>query len=439
MTMPANDARDVALDLLDSVLGHRRPLDTALADHAGLAALAVRDRAHSRLLTATVLRRLGQLDALIDGSMKRPLRRRDAPVRNILRLGAAQIVFLATPAYAVVDSAVALARRHRPEPQAGLVNAVLRRLDREGPALVAAQDAARMNTPDWLWARWCDAYGEAATRAIAAAHMAEPSLDLTLNPSVAGDAVAVWAERLDAAILPTGTLRRRGAGRIGELPGFDVGAWWVQDVAAALPARLLGDVAGTAVVDLCAAPGGKTVQLAAAGAHVIAVDIAEARLAVVRENLTRLKLTATCRAGDAAAFRPEAPPSAVLLDAPCTATGTIRRHPDIPHLKTAADVAAMATVQTRLLKAAVDMLAPGGLLVYAVCSLEPEEGPERIAALLADGAPVERVPIAAAEIGGLAECVTAAGDLRTLPCHLADTVAQGGGMDGFFACRLRRA
>ena len=451
MTMPANDARDVALDLLDAVLGGRRPLDAVLADHAGSAALAVRDRAHGRLLTATVLRRLGQLDALIDGSMKRPLRRRDAAVRNILRLGVAQIVFLATPAYAAVDSAVALARRHGHEPQAGLINAVLRRLDREGPALVAAQDAARLNTPDWLWARWCDAYGEATTRAIAAAHMAEPSLDLTLNPSVAGDArtaaaaagatagAAGWADRLDAAILPTGTLRRRAAGRIGELPGFDAGAWWVQDAAATLPARLLGDVTGAAVVDLCAAPGGKTAQLAAAGAHVTTVDIAESRLAVVRENLTRLKLTATCRAGDALTFRPEAPPAAVLLDAPCSATGTIRRHPDIPHLKTAADVAAMATLQTRLLKAAVDMLAPGGLLVYAVCSLEPEEGPERIAALLAGGAPVERVPIAAAEIGGLAECVTAAGDLRTLPCHLADTVAQGGGMDGFFACRLRRA
>ena len=181
MTRSANDARDVALELLDTVLARRRPLDAVLADHAGSAALAARDRAHSRLLTATVLRRRGQLDALIDGSMRRPLRRRDAQVRNILRLGVAQIVFLATPTYAAVDSTVALARRRGHEPQAGLINAVLRRLDREGPALVAAQDAARLNTPDWLWARWCDAYGEATTRAIAAAHMAEPPLDLTLK------------------------------------------------------------------------------------------------------------------------------------------------------------------------------------------------------------------------------------------------------------------
>ncbi|MEX0814130.1 MAG: RsmB/NOP family class I SAM-dependent RNA methyltransferase, partial [Dongiaceae bacterium] len=212
------------------------------------------------------------------------------------------------------------------------------------------------------------------------------------------------------------------------------GAWWVQDAAAALPARLLGPVAGLRVVDLCAAPGGKTAQLAAAGADVTAVDRSAARLERLAANLARLHLTARIVAADAAQWRPPAPAEAVLLDAPCTATGTIRRHPDIPWLKTADDLAKLVPLQDRLLAAAVEMTAPGGVLVYCVCSLQPEEGPQRIAALLAAGAPVAPLPIDPAEIGGLAEAITGTGELRTLPCHLAGL----GGLDGFYAARLRR-
>jgi 16S rRNA (cytosine967-C5)-methyltransferase len=232
--------------------------------------------------------------------------------------------------------------------------------------------------------------------------------------------------------LPTGTVRRAGGGAVATLPGYAEGAWWVQDAAAALPVRLFGDVAGLSVVDLCAAPGGKTAQLADAGAFVTAVDRSSRRLERLVANLKRLSLPAAAIAGDAMTWRPEEPADAVLLDAPCTATGAIRRHPDVPHLKRPADVARLAVIQERLLRSAVEMLRPGGTLVYCTCSLEPEEGPRRVEALLRSGAPVERRPVTAEEIGTPAEWVTADGDLRTVPFHLAEY----DGVDGFYGARL---
>jgi len=333
----------------------------------------------------------------------------------------------------VVDTAVALAAAERGGGFKGLVNAVLRRVAAEGPALFATEDAARANTPGWLWRSWSEAYGEDSCRRIAEAHLAEPPLDLTVR----GDA-ASWAERLGARLLPTGTLRLSDAGTIPDLPGYDDGAWWVQDAAASLPARLLlatlGGGAGTDVIDLCAAPGGKTAQLAAAGAHVTAIDLSAKRLATLRENLKRLKLSAETIAADATSWRPARPPDGVLLDAPCSATGTIRRHPDIPHAKRPDDATRLSGLQAKLLAAALAMVKPGGIVVYAVCSLRPEEGPAIVAAALAADPAVERVPVGPAEIGGLAEAVTADGDVRTLPCHLADQ----GGLDGFYIARLRR-
>jgi 16S rRNA (cytosine967-C5)-methyltransferase len=312
----------------------------------------------------------------------------------------------------------------------GLLNAVLRRLDRERESILSAQDAARLTTPDWLWDRWTAAYGEAAARRIAQAHMAEPPLDLSVREDPDG-----WAAKLDATRLPTGTLRLTGArGDVRKLPGYDDGAWWVQDAAAALPARLLGDVAEQRVFDLCAAPGGKTAQLAASGAYVMAVDRSEARLRQLEGNLARLSLAAATVAADITAWTPPDTPEKILLDAPCTATGTLRRHPDIAHLKRPADAASMAGLQAELLGAAAEMLAPGGTLVYAVCSLEPEEGVERVEALLRERTDFERLPVSAEELGVPAEAITADGDLRTLPCHWADQ----GGMDGFYAARLRK-
>jgi 16S rRNA (cytosine967-C5)-methyltransferase len=422
-------ARAVALDLLAAVLDRRLPLDDALQAQRDLKLLAPRDRAFGRLLVATALRRLGQLDALIDACLARPLAADRPTARHILRLGAVQLLFLDTPAHAAVDGAVALADSGPARGLKGLINAVLRRLAREGRALVAAQDAARLNLPDWIWRSWTASYGEATTRAIAAVLVQDPPLDLSVREDPDG-----WAARLDARVLPTGTLRRDAGGEIERLPGYDAGAWWVQDAAAALPARLLGEVAGVRVADLCAAPGGKTLQLAAAGAHVIAVDRAARRLERVRANLARLKLDAEIVTADAATWQADVPCDAILLDAPCSATGAARRHPDVLRLKSPADVTRLAAVQDRLLDNAVRQLRPGGTLVYCTCSLEAGEGSERIEQLLARGAPVRRRPVDSAELGGLDALVTGDGDLRTLPCHLADE----GGMDGFYAARLTR-
>lgn len=418
------DARAGACNLLDLVLRQRRPLDQAMA--AALAGLAARDRAFAHAIAATTLRRLGQIDRAIDHCLDRPLPASAARARDAVRIGLAQLAWLEVPPHAAVSATVALIPRA--SKFRGLVNALLRRFAREGAAILAEQDAARLNTPDWLWQRWQASYGAELAGAIAGAHLVEPPIDLT----VTGDP-ADWAEPLGAELLATGSLRRPAGGAIQDWPGYGAGAWWVQDAAAALPARLFGPLDGKTAYDLCAAPGGKTAQLAAAGARVTAVDRSADRLRRLADNLARLGLAAELVAADATAW--QAPPAdAVLVDVPCTSTGTIRRHPDVAHLKTAADIDKLALVQDRLLAAGAALVKPGGLLVYCCCSLEPEEGPARIAALLDAGAPFDRVPIAPPEIGGLAEAITPEGDLRTLPCHLA---AQGG-LDGFYACRLRR-
>jgi len=394
-----------------------------------MAVLQPRDRAFTRLLVATVLRRLGQIDALIAHCLNTPLPARASLVHDMLRLGIAQLLFLRTPPHAAVATTVDLAGARGFPTYKGLVNAVLRRLSLEGPQLVGSQDAALLNTPRWLWDSWTSTYGATTARAIATAHLKEAPLDIT-----APSEPEKWAQSLEATILPTGTLRRNSGGAIMSLPGYKEGAWWVQDAAAALPARLLGPVSGAPVIDLCAAPGGKTAQIAAAGARVTAIDRSPRRLQRLRSNLARLNFDVECIAADAGSWRPSEPAAFVLLDAPCTATGAIRRHPDVPHLKTVDDVARLAAVQERLLDAAVEMLAPGGTLVFCTCSLEPEEGVQQVERLIARGAPVERRPVRAEEIGAPQECVTGQGDLRTLPCHLIER----DGFDGFFATRLVR-
>lgn len=410
------------------MLIRRGPADEAFDHHPDIDRLETRDRAFALNLVATTLRRLGQIDAVIRRFLDRPLPPRGAEARNLLRLAVCQLAFLHTPAHAAVHTAVTLTQTRRSlRPYGGLVNAVLRRAAAEAEAIVAAQDAAFLNTPRWLWASWEGAYGRGTVRAIAEAHLAEPPLDLTLKvPDQVPDG-------LGGVRLPTGSLRLRHKGQVAALPGYEEGGWWVQDAAAALPATLFGPLAGRRVIDLCAAPGGKTAQLTAAGADVVAVERSPERLRQLARNLDRLKLEAELVRADAAEWQPTAPADAVLLDAPCTATGTIRRHPDVARIKTEADVTALAAIQARLLAAAVRMVKPGGTLIYCACSLQPEEGPARIEALLAGGN-VVRVPVTVAEISGLADFITPAGDVRTLPCHLADL----GGMDGFYIARLRR-
>jgi len=369
--------------------------------------LAGRDRAFARLLVATVLRRLGQIDALIAQCLNVPLAPRAMLVQDILRLGVAQLLFLRTPPHAAVATSVDLAQSRGFVSHKGLVNAVLRRLSIEGPERIETQDAPRLNTPDWLWQSWSRAYGEPTARAVATAHLKEAPLDLSLR----NDA-ETWGAALEGVLLPTGTLRRAAGGALATLPGYAEGAWWVQDAAAALPARLFGDVAGCDVIDLCAAPGGKTAQLATAGARVTAVDRSARRLERLVANLKRLDLAVEAVGADALSWRPPRPAEAVLLDAPCSTTGAIRRHPDVPHLKSPEDVARLSMVQENLLLAAIDMLRPGGMLVYCTCSLESEEGPERIESLLHSGAPVARIGIEADEIGAEPEWITPEGDRR---------------------------
>ncbi len=421
--------RDAAFSLLSAVLDRQHPLDDALD---ALPATDARDRAAAHRLAAAVLRRLGSLDAVLEPFLKREP---PAPVRHVLRLGAAGLLLLGTPPHAAVGTAVALARTRRLDPFAGLVNAVLRRVAAGGAALLDDLDGPRLDTPAWLWTAW----GRDA-RAIAEAHQIEAPLDLSLR---AGFAPEGWASNGGASngdapdgsqALPTGSVRLPAGTRPTELPGFAEGGFWVQDAAAALPARLLGVRPGETVADLCAAPGGKTAQLADAGGVVTAVDRDAGRLDRLRQNLARLRLDATIVAADAATWRPGALFDAVLLDAPCTATGTIRRHPDIPHLKRARDATGLAADQDRLLDAAAALVRPGGRLVYAVCSLLPVEGAERAAAA-AGRLGLRPDPIDPAELPGLAAAVTEAGTVRTLPSMWPER----GGLDGFFIARFRRA
>jgi 16S rRNA (cytosine967-C5)-methyltransferase len=374
------------------------------------------------------LRRFGEADALVAARLdKGPLPAKQTALRALLAMGAAELLFLATPAHAAIDSAVSLARSRKPlAGQAGFVNAVLRRLHRECPDGAAPRPLA--NLPDWLSSRWTGHYGAAVTLAIARAQIEEPPLDITVKADP-----TLWAERLQAEILPTGSLRRTAGGAIGALPGYEEGAWWVQDAAAALPARLLGDVAGQRVLDLCAAPGGKTAQLAAAGAAVTALDRDAGRLARLELNLRRLGLRAAYECADAIAWTPKGRYPRILLDAPCSATGTMRRHPDLVWLKRESDLPQLAAQQAALLDAAADALEPGGLLVYSVCSLEPDEGEAQIDAFLARKPRFVRDPVSSDEHPGLATFITTTGALRTTP---ADWPLHGG-LDGFFACRLR--
>jgi len=434
--VPGLPARRVAADILDNVLRRGRPLDEQFDDRQsnhGFGLLSERDRALARNIVGTVLRRLGTLRKVLAGLLDRGAPT-DAPrVETALLIGAAQILFLDVPNHAAVDLSVRIAQNDRRAGHfSGLVNAVLRRVTQEGEQRVSGLDAATLDVPAWLMARWTRAHGADGARAIAHAIGHEPALDLTVPKDSES-----WAERLRGRVMPTGTVRMMPHGPVSLLPGFSEGAWWVQDAAAAIPARLFGDVAGKRIADLCAAPGGKTAQLASAGAHVIAVDRSERRLLRLRENLTRLNLTAEVVFADATEWQSE-PLDGVLVDAPCSSTGTIRRHPDIAWLKRESDLTGLVDLQRRLLTHAVELVRPGGTIVYCTCSLEPEEGETLVESVLAQEPRLARAPIAEGEIAGLTGLINAAGELRTLPCHWPDADSRMAGLDGFYAVRLHR-
>jgi 16S rRNA (cytosine967-C5)-methyltransferase len=438
--MPAPSPRRAAAEVLIAVLDDGRPLDEALARTPGFAALEGRDRGFARAIVSASLRRLGGLDAVLAQFIERPLPETARLARALLRTGACQLLVLDTPPHAAVSETVTLARADRDAKKfAKLINAVLRGVDREGRDAFAALPPGA-DLPQWLIDRWRAAYGKAAND-IALALREEPPLDLTVKADP-----EAWAEKLGGQSLPTGTVRLPpGAHAVETLPGFEDGAWWVQDAAAALPARLLlsgfDDLAGKRVLDLCAAPGGKTLQLCAAGAEVTAVDKSARRLRRLEENLARTGLAAELVEADALAFEAAAPFEAVLLDAPCSATGTLRRRPDVAWSKSPKDVVALAKIQAELIAAAAALVKPGGRLVFCTCSLEPEEGPGALEAglALAKTAGVELTfdPPTAAEISALGLPLEALvhDAVRTLPSFWSDF----GGMDGFYIARLARA
>jgi 16S rRNA (cytosine967-C5)-methyltransferase len=434
--VPGLAARRIAADVLDGVLHKHRTLDEQLdgpTAHPGLKTLADRDRALMRRLVATILRRLGTLGNLLSKLLDRGVPT-DAPrAQSALLIGAAQILWMDVPDHAAVDLSVRLVQSDRRAAKyAGLVNAVLRRCAREGAAIVEDVKSEMLDLPPWLIKRWIAHYGEATAKAMALALSHEPSLDLTVKSEA-----EQWATRLHGEMLPTGTVRTLLQGSVTMLPGFSEGEWWVQDAAAALPARLFGDIAGKRIADLCAAPGGKTAQLAQAGAKVTALDRSPVRMARLRDNLARLTVEAETVIADAVEW-PGATDGfdGVLVDAPCTSTGTIRRHPDVAWLRQEADIAALSALQGRLLRKAANLLKSGGTLVYCTCSLEPEEGEAAIAALLDAEPGLRRAPVQAEEVAGLAEIVTPTGDLRTLPSHLPHVDPRLAGLDGFYAVRL---
>ncbi|GJD80551.1 Ribosomal RNA small subunit methyltransferase B [Methylobacterium gregans] len=427
-------ARAAAQRAVAELIGQNRAL--ALEDALSQASrgLDPAEAALARAIATATFRRFGLIRAALGSRLDHGLPDDQPLLLALLATGAAQILDLAVPDHAAVDLAVRLAKTdRRTQHLGGLVNAVLRRVARERDAILAAGDPLGDGAPDWLAARWRATYGERA-EAIGRAHLAGATVDVTVKADPQG-----WAERLGAALLPTGSLRLPAeSGPITALDGFEAGAWWVQDAAAALPARLLGARPGERVADLCAAPGGKTAQLAAAGAAVTAVDRSAPRLERLRRNLERLGLAAEVVVGDALALdRPEGF-DAVLLDAPCSATGTIRRHPDVAWTKSPDDIARLAGLQARLLDRAATLLRPGGRLVYCTCSLEPEEGEAQIAAFLSRSPDFARAPVTGDEVGGLTELIDPNGDLRTLPCHLGGGTDARGGLDGFFVSRFAR-
>jgi 16S rRNA (cytosine967-C5)-methyltransferase len=433
---PGLAARVAAARAVAEALTASRPLDERLgADPTQpKGGLEPRDRALARSIATVALRRLGTIRKGLTRRLDKGMPRRGGALEWTLIVAAAQILFLDTPDHAAVDLAVKATRAEPASaPFAALANAVLRAIARDREEILASSDPLEDDTPAWLAQRWRSTFGESVARAIALAHRSEPTLDL----SVRNDPAA-WAEKLGGAVLPTGSVRLDTHTPVAELEGYAEGEWWVQDAAAALPARLLRPAAGMRIVDLCAAPGGKAAELAAAGADLTAVDRSAERLKLLAANFARLRLTSEIVVADALAF--EAPPfDAVLLDAPCSATGTIRRHPDVAWIKRPGDLAPLIKLQAALLDKAIALARPGGAIVYCVCSLEPEEGEAQIAAVLRRNPDVRRVPVAAEEIGGLAECLTPSGDLRTLPCHLWGDNPRRSGMDGFFAARLMKA
>lgn len=435
---PGLAARKTAAKLLAAIVDARTPLD-GLTDHdhghPQFRALEPRDRALVRAILTTALRFRGTVQALIGARLERPLPANAHALSHILHVAAAQILFLDVPDSAAVDLAVTQAKEDtRTQRFSALVNGVLREIARRKDRALPAALARTVDAPDWFARSLHAAYGEAQAAAILAAHRLESPTDFTVKSDPGG-----WADRLGGVVLPAGGVRlERLDGPVTALPGFAEGEWWVQDAAASIPARLFGDIAGLRVADLCAAPGGKTAQLAHAGARVTALELSPNRAKRLRANLERLKLKAGIVQGDLFAYAPEAPFDAVLLDAPCSSTGTVRRHPDVPWTKGPQDVEKLAALQARMLAHAVTLVRPGGTVVFSNCSLEPAEGEALLSAFLAANPQVALDAVRPGEFSFCDPFLTGAGTVRTTPAGLDMGTPALSGLDGFFAARLKR-
>lgn len=422
-------ARLQALSVLHSVLSGKQFFEgSSDAD----VALDQRDRGFVHALVATALRHGGEIDFILKQFLTKPLPHSAGKLRLMLKLGAAQLLFMGTPAHAAINQTVEMAKLDKNARHfAGLANAVLRRVAEEGPALIASVADQHLNTPIWLWRELVKAYGAETAIAITKAHLVEAAIDVSVKSNAES-----WAVALSGECLPSHAIRlHEKSPAIPLRAGFNEGAWWVQDAASALPITLLGDIAGKTVLDLCAAPGGKTAQLAAAGADVTAVDLSEPRLSRLTANLTRLKLDAKIVIGDILDLPEEIQYDVVVLDAPCSATGTLRRHPDLPYLKTIEHVGELVELQWTMLHKAANLVKSGGILLYCTCSLLPAEGEKQINAFLKKNLNFETLPFDAALIGNMTHVITDAGWLRT---HPAMPIGNSTGLDGFFAARLQR-
>ena len=420
-------SRRLAAFAVKEVMEHHQPLEQVLAGQPDYRELEGRDRAFVRLIAATTFRRMGQIEAAL-----KPFIRQRPPklVYAALQTAAAQILYLGTPAHAAVGETVAMLKsRGSSKGFANMANAVLRNVVDKGPNLAGAQPP-KVNIPGWIRGEWERAYGRQAGRKMSAQLMKDPVLDVSVKANASD-----WAVKLGGEAIAAQSVRLGKIGDVTALEGFDAGDWWAQDVAASLPVQLLGDVKGLRVLDMCAAPGGKTMQLAAKGAIVTALDKSEGRLERVKENLDRTKLSAEIICADALEWAPEGDlHDIVLLDAPCSATGTFRRHPDVLYNRSPKDVANLVRLQDKLLAKAAEFVRPGGTLLYCTCSLMPKEGQPRVNTFLQNLPDFRLIPILNVPSLALPQEAFSEGSLRSLPYYLEDK----GGMDGFFIARLER-
>ena len=422
-----------AADLLLRVTDEGLDIEAAMDASERYDALEGADRGFARAIASSTLRALGRLDRVIDSFLKQPLSDIDPSIRALLRIGTAQMWVMGAPSYAVVSATVDAARKWPPASRGGgLVNAILRRADRE-PAAYSDLPVTTI-WPEWLAAKFVDNLGPERANALAELQLRDPRTDITVKSDPGG-----WAQKLDAEALPSGSVRLPAGASLTQLDGFSTGDWWVQDAGAALAAQLLGDIRDKQVLDLCAAPGGKTLQLAAAGAQVTAIDSDAKRLEKVKENLERCQLTATCVAGDAQKWRPDTLADAILLDAPCSALGTLRRHPEGAWKRKPEGLSRYPETQNALLNAAFEMLKPGGTLIYCVCTPMAAEGVNIINDALKANSDWKRLKVKPEEIAGFEWALTDDGDVLTAPPASTNNNENVTASDLFYIARLTKS